>query len=35
MKLVDVKNSNAPVRIHNDIANGSGNFPVGGSGVEH
>jgi plasmid replication initiation protein len=26
MKLVDVKNSNAPVRIHNDIANGRGDF---------
>lgn len=26
MKLVDVKNSNSPVRIHNDIANGRGDF---------
>ena len=26
MKLVDIKNQNAPVRIHNDIANGRGDF---------
>jgi len=26
MKLVDIKNENAPVRIHNDIANGRGDF---------
>jgi len=26
MKLVDVKNENTPVRIHNDIANGRGDF---------
>lgn len=26
MKLVDIKNENTPVRIHNDIANGRGDF---------
>ena len=26
MKLVDIKNQNTPVRIHNDIANGRGDF---------
>lgn len=26
MKLIDIKNSNTPIRIHNDLANGRGDF---------